>query len=195
MPAARMYRDQRGSPGQTHLVHAHHDGACDCGHDHAHPVERRSSAAWGALAPVLACSVCPACIATYAKVLATVGVGAALSEREHTVLLAAAVAISIGSSAHRTWRSGRAWPLLVALAGCGWLVLGHLLSRAGLEWLGMGTLLIGGVLEHQAARRRARGARPLAVEALRGARSCASDGEGTIGLAGSRAVLERPSWR
>ena len=99
-------------------------------------------------------------MSTYAKVFATVGVGAALSERQHLVLLAVAVAASIAVSAYRTWRTQRAWPLLVALGGCGLLVAGHLLSAAWLEWSGMGTLVVGGLLEQRAARRHASGAAP-----------------------------------
>lgn len=139
--------------------HAH--GSCDCGHDHhshrrATPGDGSSSdSLWAALAPALACALCPACLTTYAKVFATVGVGAALTAGQHLAVLLVAVAISLGISGYRTWRSGRAWPLVVALAGCGLLVLGHL-WREGLEWAGMATLLVGGVGEQQLARHNAR---------------------------------------
>jgi hypothetical protein len=156
-----MHRDHEASPRRSLLIHAHGDD-CGCGHDHAHRMEPRFSGAWAALAPVLACAVCPACVSTYAKAFAIVGVGAALSARQHLVLLAVAVSASIAVSAYRTWRSQRAWPLVVALAGCGVLVTGHLLDHgAWLEWSGMATLVVGGLLEQRAARRRASGTAAL----------------------------------
>src|SRR5579883_2870155 len=117
---------QPGHEVSSGAAHAHE--ACNCGHHHTSRTERGLAGTWAALGPVLACAACPACVSTYAKVLATVGVGAALSERQHLVLLAVAVAASIAVSAYRTWRSLRAWPLVVALVGCGSLVTGHLLS-------------------------------------------------------------------
>lgn len=101
---------------------------------------------------------------------ATLGVGAALSDRQHLVLLGVAVVASIAVSAYRTWRAQRAWPLLVALAGCGLLVTGHLLSAAWLEWCGIATLVVGGFLEQRASRRQRIGGRsaPLASVAVRG---------------------------
>ena len=153
-----MLGTHEASPVRSLLPHAHHDRSCSCGHDHAHRAEPRVSGTWAALAPVLACAVCPACVSTYAKLFATAGVGAALSERQHLVLLVVAVAVSIAVSAYRTWRTQRVWPLMVALGGCGLLVAGHLLSAAWLEWCGMATLVVGGLLERRAARRHASGA-------------------------------------
>lgn len=146
-----------------HVAHVHAHASCSCGHHHDHstggaPSARAVSGLWAAVLPVLACAVCPACVSTYAKVFATLGVGAALSERQHLALLAVAVLASIAVSAYRTWRSGRVWPVIVAVAGCALLSAGHLVDVRALEWIGMAVLVAGGVLEQRAARRVARDA-------------------------------------
>ncbi|HEU4534408.1 MAG TPA: MerC family mercury resistance protein, partial [Polyangiaceae bacterium] len=119
----------------------------------------RSPRPWGALLPALACAVCPTCVATYAKLFSLAGVGLELSERQHALLLAVALAASIGASAFRAWRAKRAWPLAVALAGAALLLAGHQLGEAAwLEWAGVVTLLAGGLVEHVRLRRAERAA-------------------------------------
>lgn len=144
---------------------SHGHGSCPCGHDHhahhqrgGHSRGHAASGLWATVVPVLECAVCPACVSTYAKVFATLGVAAALSEREHLALLVFAVVTSVGVSAHRSWRLRRAWPVIVAVTGCTLLSAGHLVEANVLEWLGMAILVIGGILERRAARRIARGA-------------------------------------
>ncbi len=130
----------------------HHGSDCGCTAHHAPPA--RSPRLWGALLPVLACAVCPTCVATYAKLFSLAGVGLQLSERQHTLLLAVALAASIGASAFRAWRARRAWPLAVALVGAALLLAGHQLGEAAwLEWAGVLTLLAGGLVEHFRLRR------------------------------------------
>lgn len=137
-------------------MHSHHHGSsCGCT---AHRVEREAGrgARLAALLPVLACAVCPACLSLYAKVLATLGVGFALTESQHQGILAVAVTASLLVSAARSWRSGRLWPVAVAGLGCALLVLGHALGDARwLEWSGVLVLLIGGIREQRVARRAA----------------------------------------
>lgn len=137
-------------PGARPNAH-HHGSACDCAGHHRPP---RSPRLWGALVPALACAVCPTCVATYAKVFSLAGVGLELSERQHALLLAVALASSIGASAFRAWRAKRVWPLAVALAGAALLVAGHHLGEAAwLEWAGVLMLLAGGLVEHFRLRR------------------------------------------
>jgi hypothetical protein len=107
------------------------------------------------LLPVLACAVCPACLATYTKVLSLVGVSFGFDEALHDVLMAGALTVSVGVSAWRSWRTGRAWPLLLALGGSALVAGGHLLGELHvLEWAGVLVLLIGGLSEHFRLRRR-----------------------------------------
>lgn len=118
----------------------------------------RTHGVLGALLPVLACAVCPACLTTYAKLLSVAGT-AWLSDTHHLVLLGVALSASLGLSAARTVRTRRAWPLATALTGGALLLAGHFGGEAPvLEWLGVLTLLVGGLVEHFrfSAHRRAR---------------------------------------
>lgn len=144
-------------------LHAH-DHACDC---HAHrsspqrdagrgdgPAHEGQPGLWSSLFPVLACAVCPACLSTYAKLFSVAGVGLGLSEAQHDLLLGVAIAASLGVSAWRSRRSGRVWPLAVALAGASLVLAGHLLGEvAWMEWAGVLILLAGGLIEHFRLRR------------------------------------------
>lgn len=92
----------------------------------------------------------------YAKLLSVVGIGFGLSELQHSLLLAFAVAVSVAVSAWRTARTGRAWPLVVALLGTSLVVIGHLAGELhALEWLGVMVLLAGGLAEQFRLRRMA----------------------------------------
>lgn len=109
---------------------------------------------WPLLLPALACAVCPACVTMYAKLLSLVGVGFGLSEFQHELLLAVAVTVSLAVSGWRTLRSGRVWPLAVALLGTALVLAGHLEEELhALEWLGVLTLLAGGLAEQFRLRR------------------------------------------
>lgn len=117
---------------------------CACAHHH-----RDAKLGWlSALAPALACAVCPACLSTYAKIAASLGSGLAIGETAHLLLLLAAIAVSLAVSSWRTWKSRRAWPLALALLGGTLLLIGHLVELAPLEWAGIGVLLGGGLVEH-----------------------------------------------
>lgn len=98
--------------------------------------------------PLLACAVCPACLATYAKLLSLVGVSVGLTESQHSVILAFAIATSVLVSAWRSIRSRRTWPLALALLGSSFVLIGHLSGELhALEWLGVLVLLVSGVVE------------------------------------------------
>jgi hypothetical protein len=135
----------------------HGDGsACDCCRQVPPEAPEASAGIWSALLPVLACALCPACLTTYTKLLSLVGSSLHFDEALHHVLLAVALALSVGVSAWRSWRSGRAWPLLLAVGGSALVAGGHLLHELHvLEWAGVLVLLVGGLGEHLRSRGRA----------------------------------------
>jgi len=104
---------------------------------------------------MLACAVCPACLATYTKLLSLAGVSIGFDEALHQLLMAVALTVSVGVSAWRSWRTGRAWPVLLAVGGSALVAGGHLLGDLhAVEWAGVLVLLAGGVSEHFRLRRR-----------------------------------------
>lgn len=113
---------------------------------------------WSAVLPVLACAVCPACLATYTKVLSSLGVGFGLSDVAHMLLLLVAVTTSIAISSWRSWRTRRAWPVVVACIGATLVLVGHAVDVHIAEWGGVLVLVIGGVTEHLRLRHRRRSA-------------------------------------
>lgn len=135
----------------------HEDGqghvhSCDCTAHRAATVRRAGLSA--ALLTALACAVCPACLATYAKLFSVLGVGVGLSEAHHLVLLVVAVVASVLVSAWRSWRSKRFWPIAIALVGSSLVLLGHLAGDLhAIEWVGMLCLLGGGLTEQLRFRR------------------------------------------
>lgn len=129
-----------------------HGAACDCGHA---TKEAPGAGAWSALLPILACALCPACLATYAKLLSLVGVSLGVDETLHQLLMVVALGVSVGVSGWRSWRTGRAWPVLIAAGGSALVAGGHLLGDLhALEWAGVLVLLAGGFSEHRRLRRR-----------------------------------------
>lgn len=148
LPALREVRSHAGP-------HRHaEDDSCPCpahGGTKQGPV---NAGPWSALLPVLVCALCPACLATYAKLLSVLGVGFSLSESQHLVLLSLAIGCSVGMSSWRSWRTQRVWPLGVALLGAALVSLGHVAGDLHeLEWVGVGVLFIGGFSEHARIRR------------------------------------------
>ncbi|MBP8808912.1 MAG: hypothetical protein KBG48_15080 [Kofleriaceae bacterium] len=128
---------------------------CDCTAHRARPPA--GAGWWSLLLPILACALCPACVTTYAKLFAVLGVGFGLSETQHVALLVVALAGSLGVSAWRTVRTGRRWPLSVAVVGATAVAIGHAVPSAHLlEWVGVAILLAGGLTEHFRLRRQVR---------------------------------------
>jgi hypothetical protein len=124
---------------------AHHLD-CDCTH---HRAQRPSDASgrWASVLPLLACAVCPACLSAYAKIFSAFGVGLVLTEAQHTVILTLAVVSSVGVSTWRSFRSRRAWPVVVAMVGASLVVAGHVAEVPAAEWAGVVVLLAGGLVE------------------------------------------------
>jgi hypothetical protein len=127
---------------------------CDCGEHCPRPAPKAEPFSWSAVAPALACAVCPACLATYGKVLSALGVGVGVTERQHEVLLVVAVALSLAVSAWRTWRTRRPWPVTVATLGAGLVLSGHWADIHAIEWAGIVVLVVGGITEQVKLRRR-----------------------------------------
>lgn len=128
------------------MGHHHPDGhACACPHHHEATSPRRGRGA--AILPILACAVCPGCVATYAKVLSVLGVGVALSETQHLWLLLACVVPSIGFALYEARTSRRYAPAILTCTGSAVLVLVHLFAEqvglGRLSWVGVALLLAG----------------------------------------------------
>lgn len=148
----RELREQGHGHGHGHGHEHEHE--CDCAHHRAPRPSQGEAGLWSSLLPVLACAVCPACLTTYAKLFSVVGVGFGLSELQHLVLLVFAISASVGVSAWRSWRTGRSWPIAVALTGSALVVTGHLVGHLhAVEWAGVLVLLVGGLTEHFRLRR------------------------------------------
>lgn len=98
---------------------------CDCAHHRAkssNPATGEPGGRWASLVPILACAVCPACLAAYAKVLSFVGIGVSLSESTHLLVLVLAIGVSLVVSAWRAWRLRRLGPLAISVVGGGGLM-------------------------------------------------------------------------
>jgi len=140
----------------------HASERCECGHCEAPAASPgRGRSGWATLAPVLACLVCPACLSTWAKLLAFAGVGLALSEGQHLVLLLAACAVALVFTVRATLRGGSRWALAGTAAGVVLLMVAHVSGDAApLEWVGMALLVLSGFADRvlQAVRPRAKAA-------------------------------------
>ncbi len=166
---ARKAREERATGNMSDLG-ANHGAGCEC------PAHRAASAKGGAsarhattpnvpksgrewlasLLPALACAVCPACLATYAKALSVAGFSAWLSERGHLAFLVVAVALSLGFGVRRARAIGSYRPFAFTLVGCALLVAGHVLGDiAWLTWTGLVALFVGGVYGQRLHLRRA----------------------------------------
>lgn len=136
------------------LLNAHdHGHACDCAAHRAPSQSAHDASLWSAILPALACAICPACLTTYAKLLSVLGVGVGLTEFHHLMLLVVAIGASIGVSAWRSWRTRRAWPLVIAATGSALVIIGHAGDLHAVEWAGVLLLLVGGLTEHFRLRR------------------------------------------
>jgi len=141
------------SPAHSKSPHAH----CDCAAHRAALVRIPPRAQQGSLIatllPLLVCAFCPACIALWAPLLASVGLGFALPESVHSVGLGIAVAVALAPA---VWHAGRArlWqPVLFVLVGASAFVATHAWSGGRVsEVLGALSLVVGTFLERRARR-------------------------------------------
>lgn len=134
-------------------AHHSHGHSCACDHHHEAPGASRNSAIWSTLLPILACAVCPGCIASYAKILSIVGVGIALSETQHLGLLVVCISLSLGVGLREARMTRRWGPLLVNVLGCTVLVAIHAMGEQSAppwsSWCGIVLLLGGAVWGHR----------------------------------------------
>jgi hypothetical protein len=127
---------------------------CDCAAHKPGPASNTEPGVWSAIAPALACAVCPACLATCGQVLSVFGVGFGITESQHGALLVVAVGASLAVSGLRSWRTRRPWPVAIAALGAALVLTGHGLDVHGVEWAGILVLVMGGVTEHVKLRSR-----------------------------------------
>lgn len=130
-----------GARGHEHRPHrhAHEDGCCG-NHGHAHS-DRASW--WGSILPILACAVCPTCLGVWAQVFSAVGVGVAITETQHHLLLGAAIVVTLGVSVVRFVRTQLRGPFALTIIGCAFLTVSHLLAEEShlLSWLSIAVIL------------------------------------------------------
>jgi hypothetical protein len=136
------------------LMDSHsHGRSCACPHHHKTEPSGSRAGWWSAVLPILACAICPGCIATYAKVLSALGVGFALTESQHLWLLAICVLVSIAIGFREVRTTRRPEPLVLTLLGCVVLVGVHRFAEdtswARLTWLGVAFLLAGALWGHR----------------------------------------------
>ncbi|HEY0468826.1 MAG TPA: hypothetical protein VGC79_31750 [Polyangiaceae bacterium] len=140
-------------PAHSKFAHLH----CDCAAHRAVlvqlPRRARNGSVAATLLPLLVCAFCPACIALWAPLLASVGLGFALPESVHSVGLGIAIAVAVAPAAWHAWRA-RVWqPVLFVLVGAGVFVATHALDGGRLsEVLGALSLVSGSFLERRARR-------------------------------------------
>lgn len=140
------------------MDHPGHGKNCGCPHHHSSIATKSSAGAWSVLLPILACAVCPGCLATYAKLLSAVGIGVALTESQHLGLLLGCVGLSLAVGLREIRTTRRRGSFVVTLAGCTSLLAAHFLGEpSSLTWGGVALLFAGGVWGHLA---RYQGRRP-----------------------------------
>jgi hypothetical protein len=137
------------------LPHELHRSACECGDASCARSEASTErAGWlAALAPVVACAFCPACLSLYAKVASAIGTGLAIGEEAHAALLGVALTVSLGAALWRFSQTKRRLPLLLSVLGAALVGLAHTLGEvAWLEWSGMALLLASAAVDRWGSR-------------------------------------------
>lgn len=111
----------------------------DCDHSHDHDVDR--SGLLGALAPVVACLFCPACMSLWVPMVASSGFAVAATESQHGILLAISVTIAMASAVWRLVRRSDRGAFALTALGCALLVSAHVVEVPMLEVAGMLVLI------------------------------------------------------
>lgn len=165
-PHAEPHAEPHGTAAATK---AGRDDAhdCDCaGHRLAQAHGAGGPAAVGhvgwlsSLAPILACALCPVCLSAYATILSAlgVGVGIALSARQHALLVSTAVALALGAGLWRARVTRRYHTLALTTVGCTLLLIGEYAGDNRLL-IGLGmTLLVGSMVADRVLEYRAKAA-------------------------------------
>jgi uncharacterized membrane protein (UPF0136 family) len=130
----------------------------DCGSCAAHrprvPVDRTGRWGWLAgIVPILACALCPVCLSAYATILSVFGVGFAISEGQHAILLIVAVVAALASGAWRARVTRRFGPLGLTALGCLLLIFADVLhENRPLSLFGIALLIASMVWDRRAAK-------------------------------------------
>lgn len=158
--AEHDHHHPHGSEHDSAHAHESKKGAADddCSNCAAHrpraPVDR--SGRWGWLAgiiPILACALCPVCLSAYATILSVFGVGFALSEGQHAVLLIVAVVAALASGAWRARVTRRFGPLGLTALGCTLLIFADVLhENRPLSLIGIAMLIASMVWDRRASK-------------------------------------------
>ncbi len=148
------------APVHSKFSHSH----CDCAAHRAVVVQlprgTGRNSLFAALLPLFVCAFCPACIALWAPLLASIGAGFALPESVHSIGLVLAIAVAVAPAARHAGRT-RVWPpLAFVLVGSSVFVATHAFGGGRIsEVLGALSLVGGSFLERRA--RRGQAARAL----------------------------------
>ncbi len=141
-------------PAHSTFGHSH----CDCAAHRAALVQLprragRKRFLFAALLPLFVCAFCPACIALWAPLFASIGAGFALPESVHSVSLGLAIAVAVAPAVWHAAR-GRVWlPVLFVLLGSSAFVAAHAFGSGRIsEVLGALSLVAGSFLESRARR-------------------------------------------
>ena len=110
--------------------------------------ERGSSRFWISALPVLACAFCPACLAGWAPLLASLGLGIVLPPMAHALALVVAIALSLGPAVIRARRAGTSRPLVLSGSAALVLLAGHASDVWVVELLGSTMLVVAGLAQH-----------------------------------------------
>ena len=146
--------------GHGHDGHAHAKKAAvadDCSNCAAHrPRTAAETARWGwlsGLIPILACALCPVCLSLYATILSAFGVGFAITEGQHAVLLFVAVAAAILAGGFRARVTRRFGPLGLTTLGCMLLIFADVLhENRPLSLVGIAMLVASMIWDRRAAK-------------------------------------------
>ena len=161
---SHAHADHHHGPSATH-DHAHdhakadshkHEGDCgNCVAHRARPPASRTGR-WGFLAgivPILACALCPVCLSAYATILSAFGVGFALTEGQHAILLFVAVAAALLAGGFRARMTRRFGPLGLTAVGCVLLIFADVLhENRALSLVGIALLVASMIWDRWAAR-------------------------------------------
>ncbi len=125
--------------------------------DHAGPTRlptRRGRPAWlqtliavpAAVLPLLPSFSCPVCVASYAGLLSSLGLGFLLTDRVQRPLIGAFLIVSVTSVGWAARQHKKVWPFLLVLLGSSAIVVGRLVwDAAPLLYFGVACLVAGTV--------------------------------------------------
>ncbi len=135
---------------------AHHEHGSSCCDDHHHPQRARHerSSILGSILPILACALCPAHVGVWAQATSMVGVGLVITETQHHVLLAVAIAAALALCLYRFVRTRIVGPFVLTIAGCAAFAGSHLFAEENhlASWLSMAVILVASLWQRHAER-------------------------------------------